>query len=65
MSKTLLIILIVVLVVHYFLAIATIYVLLKDKGFVKAVIPWNIVVLLLPIVGPAAYWIARCFREKN
>ena len=33
MSKTLLIILIVVLVVHYFLAIATIYVLLKDKGF--------------------------------
>lgn len=36
---------IVILVVHYFLAIATIFVLMKDKGLVKAIIPWNLVIL--------------------
>ncbi len=57
--------LIAVLAVHYFLAIATIYLLFKDMGLVKAVIPWNLVVLLVPIVGPAAYLIFRLFRKKK
>ena len=57
--------LIAVLTVHYFLAIATIYLLFKDMGLVKAVIPWNLVVLLVPIVGPAAYLIFRLFRKKK
>ena len=56
---------IVVLAVHYFLAIATVFVLLKDKGLVKAVIPWNLVILLVPIVGPVTYLIVRCFAKKN
>ena len=34
--------LIAVLAVHYFLAIATIYLLFKDMGLVKAVIPWKL-----------------------
>ena len=57
--------LIAVLAVHYFLAIATIYLLFKDMGLVKAVMPWNLVVLLVPIVGPAAYLIFRLFRKKK
>ena len=57
--------LIAVLAVHYFLAIVTIYLLFKDMGLVKAVIPWNLVVLLVPIVGPAAYLIFRLFRKKK
>ena len=56
---------IVVLAVHYFLAIATVFVLLKDKGLVKAVIPWNLVILLVPVLGPCAYWIYKlCARKK-
>ena len=56
---------IVLLVVHYFLAIATIFVLMKDKGLVKAIIPWNLVILLVPIAGPIAYWTYKlCTRKK-
>lgn len=65
MPKEVLIALIVILVVHYFLAIGTIWLLLKDKGLVKAVIPWNLFVLLVPIVGPVTYLIVRCFAKKN
>ena len=65
MPKTLLIVLIAVLAVHYFLAVGTVYRLLQDKGFVKAVIPWNLVILLVPVLGPAAYWLARCFGKKK
>ena len=65
MPKTLLIVLIAVLAVHYFLAVGTVYRLLQDKGFVKAVIPWNLVILLVPVLGPAAYWLARCFCKKK
>ena len=56
---------IVILVVHYFLAIATIFVLMKDKGLVKAIIPWNLVILLVPILGPCAYWIYKLFSRKK
>ena len=56
---------IVILVVHYFLAIATIFVLMKDKGLVKAIIPWNLVILLVPVFGPCAYWIYKLFARKK
>lgn len=56
--------LIVILAVHYFFAIATIFVLLRDKGVTKAIIPWNLVILLLPIAGPLAYWLYRLFSKK-
>ena len=53
---------IVILIVHYFLAIATIFVLMKDKGLVKAIIPWNLVILLVPVLGPCAY---KLFARKK
>ena len=56
---------IVVLVVHYFLAIATVYLLMKDKGLVKAIIPWNIVILLIPITGPLVYLVIRKIKKKK
>ena len=56
---------IVILIVHYFLAIATIFVLMRDKGLVKAIIPWNIVILLVPIIGPCAYWIYKLVSGKK
>ena len=56
---------IVILVVHYFLAIATIFVLMKDKGLVKAIIPWNLVILLVPVLGPCGYWIYKLFARKK
>lgn len=56
---------IVILVVHYFLAIATIFVLMKDKGLVKAIIPWNLVILLVPVLGPCTYWIYKLFARKK
>mgnify|MGYP001623695839 CR=1 FL=1 len=59
------IVLIAILAAHYFLAIATIFVLLKDKGVTKAIIGWNLVILLIPILGPAAYWIYRCFAKRS
>ncbi len=65
MPFPLLIALIVVLAVHYILAIATIYLLMKDMGIVKAMIPWNIVILLLPLVGPAAYLVYRQIAKKK
>lgn len=56
---------IVILIVHYFLAIATIFVLMKDKGLVKAIIPWNIVILLVPVLGPCSYWIYKHISRKK
>ena len=60
-----LIAIIIILIVHYFLAIATIFILLRDKGIVKAIIPWNIVILLVPILGPGAYWIYKLVSGKK
>ena len=60
-----LIALIAVLVVHYVLAVATIYLLMKDMGIVKAMIPWNLFILLVPIVGPAVYLIYRHLAKKK
>ncbi len=60
-----LIALIAVLVVHYVLAVATIYLLMKDMGIVKAMIPWNLFILLVPIVGPAVYLIYRRLAKKK
>ena len=34
-------------------------------GVVKAVIPWNLVVLLLPIAGPLSYLIYRSIKQKK
>lgn len=65
MPFPLLIALIVVLAVHYILAIATIYLLMKDMGIVKAMIPWNIAILLLPLVGPATYLVYRQIAKKK
>ena len=58
------IVLIAVLAAHYFLAIATLFVLLRDRGVTKAIIPWNLIILLIPICGPAAYWIARTIKKN-
>ncbi len=60
-----LIALLAVLVVHYVLAVATIYLLMKDMGIVKAMIPWNLFILLVPIVGPAVYLIYRRLAKKK
>lgn len=60
-----LIALIAVLVVHYVLAVTTIYLLMKDMGIVKAMIPWNLFILLVPIVGPAVYLIYRRLAKKK
>lgn len=57
--------LIVILAVHYFLAIATLFVLLRDRGVTKSIIVWDLVILLIPILGPCAYWIARTFDKKK
>ena len=57
--------LIVILAVHYVLSIATVYLLLKDMGLKKAIIPWNLTILLLPIVGPVIYLIYRPFRKNK
>lgn len=65
MSLPVLIALITVLAVHYVLAIATIYLLMKDMGIVKAMIPWNIFILLIPILGPAVYLIYRRLAKKK
>ena len=62
---TIAIVLIAVLAVHYFMAILTIYLLLRDKSVVKAIIPWNLVILLVPIVGPSTYLIYRCLDKKK
>ena len=61
---TIAIVLIAVLAAHYFLAVGTLFVLLRDKGVTKAIIAWNLVILLIPIAGPAAYWIARTVRQR-
>lgn len=54
------------LAVHYVLSIATVFLLMKDMGLVKAIIPWNLVILLLPVAGPVAYHIYRLIaRKKN
>ena len=56
--KPLLLALIILLVVHYFLAIFTVYLLLKDKGLVKGI-------LLIPVIGPLTYLVYRCVKKKN
>lgn len=66
-----LIALIVILVVHYFCAIFTIWLLLKDKlvagqRIKKApLILWNLLVLFLPVIGPAAYLICRAVQKRR
>ena len=63
--KPLLLALIILLVVHYFLAIFTVYLLLKDKGLVKGILPWNLVILLITVIGPLTYLVYRCVKKKN
>ncbi len=58
-------VLIAVLAAHYFLAIATVYILLRDRGVTRSIIAWNLVILLIPLLGPAAYWIARSVAKKK
>lgn len=64
-------ILIIVLALHYVLAIAVIFFVLKDNlnGGVKVsrtkLICWNLFVLLIPILGPLVYCIYRfCTKSK-
>ena len=65
-----LIALIIILVVHYFCAIFTIWLLLKDKLVAgrrirKApLVLWNLLVLFVPILGPAIYLICH-FAQKR
>ena len=61
----LLIILIAVLAVHYFMAIPAAYLLMKDKGLVKSIIPWNIAIMLIPLVGPITYFVYRAIKKQN
>lgn len=63
--KPLFIALIVLLIIHYFLAIFTVYLLMKDKGLIKAILPWNLAILLIPVIGPVTYLVYRCFKKKN
>lgn len=59
------IILMVILAVHYFLSIFTIWLLLKDKGITKNIIGWNIFILLVPLIGPCSYLITRTINKKK
>lgn len=61
----LLIVLIAVLAVHYFMAIAAAYLLMKDKGLVKSIIPWNIAIMLIPLLGPITYFIYRSIKKQK
>lgn len=70
MPTPILIALLCTLAVHYILAVATIYLLLKDKltkdgKATVALIVWNIVILFLPIIGPVVYLIYRQTAKKN
>ncbi len=70
MPTPVLIALIAVLAVHYVLAVATIYILLKDKLIVgqsakASMIVWNIVILFIPIIGPLSYLVYRRFAKKK
>ena len=66
-----LIALIVILIVHYFCAIFTIWLLLKDKlvagkQIKKApLVLWNLLVLFVPILGPAIYLICHFAQKKK
>ena len=63
--RPLLIVLIAVLAVHYFLAVGAAYLLMKDKGLVKSIIPWNIAIMLVPVLGPLAYFIFRSIKKQK
>ena len=66
-----LIALIAILIVHYFCAIFTIWLLLKDKlvagkQIKKApLVLWNLLTLFVPAAGPAAYLICHSVQKKN
>ena len=53
------------LLVHYVLALVTVGLVLKEIGLVRAAVPWNLVVLLIPLLGPAAYLLFRLFQKKK
>ena len=55
---------IAILAVHYVLAVSTLYLLMKDMGLIRAIIPWNLAVLLLPVVGPVAYLLYRTIAKR-
>lgn len=65
MPMPVLIVLIALLFIHYLLAIFTIYILMRDMGLVKAMIPWNLFILLFPIIGPCTYLVYRKFTKKK
>ena len=64
-------ILILILALHYVLAIAVLFLVLKDnlkvgvKNTRVKLICWNLIVLLLPIVGPFAYLIYRLIAKPQ
>ena len=66
-----LIALIAILIVHYFCAIFTIWLLLKDKlvagkQIKKApLVLWNLLILFVPVAGPAVYLICHFVQKKN
>ena len=66
-------ILIVILAIHYLLAITVLFLVLKDNLRVAdktapikvKLICWNLIVLLLPIVGPVCYLIYRMIAKPQ
>ena len=66
-----LIALIAILIVHYFCAIFTIWILLKDKlvlgGKIKKapLLLWNLFILFIPFIGAASYLICRAATKRK
>lgn len=64
-KTTVLVVCLAVLAVQWPLAIYAANKLFTDRGLVKAVIPWNVAIVIVPLAGPASYLIARKFHKDT
>jgi hypothetical protein len=55
----------IILLLQWFLAIFALYLLFKDKGIKKNIIPWNIFIMFGVIVGPVSYLIFRKINKNR
>lgn len=54
-----------VLAVQWPLAIFAAIKLFSDRGLTKAVVLWNVVIVVVPVVGPLSYLVRRKFHKPR
>jgi len=65
MKTEILVTIIAVLIIQWLLAILALYLLFKDNGIKKNILPWNIFIMFGFIIGPITYFVYRKIKKNK